>query len=354
MSRADAILSETVARLFAEQTSPALIGRLEDGVFPAALWQAIEANGLLDVLRAESGATLADAIAIARLSGRYAVPAPVVETMLARWLTEQAGLAAPPGPSTLAPMAPAEGLPQIVTRDQNVLLDGMLWRVPWARHCASLIVLAHGRGGYRVVLAQRAPAVRGHGQNLAGEPRDDVQFEATAVEADASAAAPDGLDPMALLARAALFRAAQLVGALELALEMSVRYAGERVQFGRPIGRFQAIQHMLAAMAGQVASASAALDAACGLAMHDPATLPVLPIAIAKARASSAAGEVAAGAHQIHGAIGFTREFALQQTTRRLLAWREEAGSEAYWHDWLGRLACVSGSAGLWPLIANG
>jgi acyl-CoA dehydrogenase len=66
------------------------------------------------------------------------------------------------------------------------------------------------------------------------------------------------------------------------------------------------------------------------------ATPDRLRVAVAKARTSEAALEVAALAHSIHGAIGFTAEFDLQLYTRRLHAWRQAAGSESYWQEVLG------------------
>ncbi|PTN43242.1 acyl-CoA dehydrogenase, partial [Achromobacter xylosoxidans] len=61
-----------------------------------------------------------------------------------------------------------------------------------------------------------------------------------------------------------------------------------------------------------------------------------LRVAVAKARCSEAALVVSELAHAVHGAIGFTEEYDLQLYTRRLHAWRQTAGSEAYWHDVAG------------------
>jgi acyl-CoA dehydrogenase len=90
-----------------------------------------------------------------------------------------------------------------------------------------------------------------------------------------------------LLALGAVMRSAQMAGALQRILEASVRYAGERVQFGRPIGRFQAVQQNLAVLAGHAAAATAAAEAAIEAAAQD---LAALPIAAAKIRAGEAAG----------------------------------------------------------------
>src|SRR5699024_8026443 len=115
----------------------------------------------------------------------------------------------------------------------------------------------------------------------------------------------------------------QLAGGMQRALDYSTQYASERNQFGRPLAKFQAIQQQLAAMATQVAAASAAADAAARSWGSDKSPFDV---SVAKARTGEAAGQVAAIAHQVHGAMGFTREHSLQFTTRRLWSWRDEFG----------------------------
>ncbi len=145
-----------------------------------------------------------------------------------------------------------------------------------------------------------------------------------------------------------------MVGALEHLLDESVRFAGERVQFGRPIGKFQAIQHMLAALASRTATAGMAADRAC-LAAERRDSDAWFEIAVAKVQAGEGAGEGARIAHQVHGAIGFTYEHALHFATRRLWAWRAEFGGEAQWAEELGRDAARRGAGALWSdLTARG
>ena len=142
-----------------------------------------------------------------------------------------------------------------------------------------------------------------------------------------------------------------MAGALEAVLALTVQYANDRVQFGRPIGKFQAVQQQLAVLAENVAAAgviaAAAVEAAAG--KGDPA----FAIAVAKARVGEAAGKVAEIAHQVHGAIGFTHEHRLHHLTRRLWSWRDEFGVESEWQQELGRLAAARGADGLWPLLTS-
>lgn len=115
--------------------------------------------------------------------------------------------------------------------------------------------------------------------------------------------------------------------------EMSLQYGNDRTQFGRSIGKFQAVQHQLAVMAEHVAAARIATAAAFRAGLAQPA---LLPAAIAKARASEAAALAANTAHAVHGAIGVTEEYDLQLYTRRLHGWLAH-GSEAYWRKWSAR-----------------
>ncbi|HMS04203.1 MAG TPA: acyl-CoA dehydrogenase family protein [Burkholderiaceae bacterium] len=137
------------------------------------------------------------------------------------------------------------------------------------------------------------------------------------------------------LAHRALVCAALLAGAMRAVFDRSLAYANDRVQFGRPLGKFQAIQHQLAVMAEEVFAARMAARlayVAADLRRIDPQR-----VAVAKARTSEAAVEVAAIAHAVHGAIGFTHESDLPLFTLRLHRWRQSAGSESYWHAELGR-----------------
>src|SRR5262249_54757249 len=138
-------------------------------------------------------------------------------------------------------------------------------------------------------------------------------------------------DRMAL--RAALVTA-QIAGAATRVLEMSLAHAQQRSQFGKPIGSFQAVQHQLSVMAEQACTACMAAQLRFASARHLP--VPSL-VAMAKHVAGEAAAVVAAGSHAVHGAIGITAEFDLQLYTRRLRAWRSEAGSPSYWAHRVGQ-----------------
>ena len=145
-----------------------------------------------------------------------------------------------------------------------------------------------------------------------------------------------------------MVRTVQIAGALSRALSLSVQYAQTRVQFGRPIGKFQAVQHNLAVLAGQAAAALAAADMATDALAGG---LDPLRVGAAQARAGEAASIAAGLAHQAHGAIGFTQEYELHFATRRLWSWRDEFGNEAEWNGVVGRAVLAAGPDGVWPLL---
>ena len=310
--------------------------------FDAALWQTLDETGLARLtLPADAGggaATFADAAVVLDAAGAHAARVPLVETDLqAGWLLHTAGIALPDGPLTLA--AGDLDIDRTLAR-----AAGTLHRVPWARAAAGVVLLA----GDHVLLFDRAGLTVTDGANLAEEPRDRLTVDG-AITAS-SVGEHVGAE---LRLRGALGRACLLAGAARGALTRSVRYAGERVQFGRPIGRFQAVQQQLALAAAEVAAASAAARSAAAAADTDGVLAARLPIAAAKSRTSEAAGAVARIAHQVHGAMGFTREHDLRLVTTRLWAWRDEDGSEAEWNGVVGGMALDAGADGLWPLLTG-
>ena len=344
----DNIIVDTATRIFRDLSQPATINDAESGVWPQALWDAIEQSGLTVAWVAEefggAGATMADGFAVLRAAGRFAAPVPLAETLMAGWLLARAGISAPSGALTIAPVH-ADGR---ITLGSDGRLAGRARRVPFARNAVHLAVLVHrGDGEPAVALVAAAGLPISHDQSLAGEPRDTVSFDGAIPET----VKPTDIDQDMLQRLGAAVRAQQMAGALEKILEQSVQYALDRSQFGRPIAKFQAVQHNLATLAGEVAAAGAAADlAAEACAGPDPG---MAEIAIAKVRAGEAAGNGAAIAHQVHGAMGFTYEHTLHHATRRLWSWREEFGNEAVWARHLGRMVAERGADQLWPFITE-
>lgn len=347
MSETRDLVREAAERLFEKHCGAETMRRADSGEFPQALWRALTEAGYTSALVPESaggaGLEMPDALSLLVSAGRHALPAPLAETMLAGWLLSSAGIEMPEGPHTVAPVREGDAL--VAKRDgADWRIEGTATRVPWARQCGTIAVVAQADGESVVALVAVAGCAIKDGHNVAGEPREELVFPGTKpLQAGASP-----ISAGALLALGAVMRSAQMAGALQSVLETSVQYARERVQFGRPIGRFQAIQQSLAVLAGHAAAASAAAEAAIEAVARGPDSLAV---AAAKIRAGEAAGIGAAIAHQVHGAIGFTQEHRLHYSTRRLWSWRDEFGNEAYWARRLGGVVAAAGADRLWQSI---
>jgi alkylation response protein AidB-like acyl-CoA dehydrogenase len=349
MDETDDIALDMASRLFAELEETGAARALAHGTFANAEWARIEELGFPLALVPEAlggiGMDPVHALGLLRLAGQHALALPLADTMLANALSALCDTAPAPGVSALA-LGRAGQLPALTRRSDGWHLAGQVAQVPWGRFAQNVAVVAQAPEGLGIVSLNEPPPVAQQGVNLADEPRDDLAFD-LAVPETAVARLPDAISHDALLARGAIIRSVLIAGALERVLAMCTRYALERVQFGKPIGRFQAIQQNLAVMAGHVVAARAAADLAAE-AWEDPGTLVV---GAAKVRTGEAAGAVAALAHQVHGAIGFAREHALHLFTRRLWSWRDEFGNEAFWARRVGALAQEAGPDGYWPLV---
>jgi acyl-CoA dehydrogenase len=332
MSEQRQLLGDSAARLFESRTELA--------------WDEIEELGVADILVAEkhggSGADWDDACAVLQAAGRWQIPLPLAEAMLARKLMAEASLEIPRSQVSIAPN-PAGTL----TRDaRGWKFSGVLTSVPWGRDVTHAITTVPYDGRPHVVVLAVADARVHEKMNLADEPRDDLRFANAAAQA-----APAGCrEAHSLFDYAALARTAQIAGALQSALERSVGYALERKQFGRPIGQFQAVQQQLAVLGAETAAATCASRSAAIAAGTREVSFE---IAAAKLRANQAIGVATAIAHQVHGAIGFTREYALRRATQRLWSWRSEYGNDRYWSERLGRAVIERGADSFWEHLTT-
>jgi len=348
MNELRTILADVVTRLFTERVTKEVIEAAEKGTWPAELWDAVEENGLtlplLPEAKGGAGGTWLDAHVVVTAAGRHAVPLPLAETIVGSWLLATAGLDVPSGPLTVAPVHREEAV-RLRRESGGWRASGTATRVPWGRSADHVVVVddVDGRAMVAIIAADNFRATPD--TNLAREPRDTIVFDRAPVVA---ATIAERVPSDAVWLYGALARSGQIAGGLEYVLAQATRYAGERKQFGRPIGAFQAIQHQLALLAGHTAAAGmAAANAFRAAERGDPA----FETAAAKARTGEAAGLGAGIGHQVHGAIGFTYEHALHFVTRRLWSWRAEFGGEGWWQAELGRAVARDGGQALWPYV---
>jgi len=170
----------------------------------------------------------------------------------------------------------------------------------------------------------------------------------------ATAGAPGDAAPAAALA---LGRCLQITGAMAAALELSVQYVQDRKQFGQPLAKFQAIQHSLALAAEEIAACTAITDLALACAVREGIAAARLPALLdaAVVVADRAVDVVYDICHQVHGAIGFTREYALHRHSLDLLRWRDALllmrGGELRAAERLGDRALAAGS--VWRAVTT-
>ena len=347
MSEQTAILEQSIGRLFTDLMAHGMPDSHTEETL-RKLWEKIENLGIPSFFLPEEmggfGGDWRDAGVVFRLLGRHALPAPVGETMLARRWLRRAGVDIPDGPITLAGCARVTFATDAQTR---LTFSGSVTAAPWGAQAPWLLVAWREHRSEQWALLPTALAARVDAcANAADEPRATLHFDAAPVAAHWR----DETANQSLCAGGALLRAAQMAGALETLLQLSIDYANERQQFGRAIGKFQAIQQQLAVLAQESAAAACAAASACLAADCGDADFE---IAAAKLRANRAAAQATAIAHQVHGAIGFTREHSLHHFTLRLLAWRGEFGNDRHWALHLGRHIARQNPRGLWHLLTE-
>ena len=340
------LFESTIERVLSDLCTSDLLREAESGEWPVALWRTLEDNGFplagAPEMVGGADACWSDLFVIIRALGRFVAPVPLAEMIVGNWLLEQSGLNAR---SDILSIASESNLTLVGAR-----VSGELRQVPWGRFADSVVTLANDEAGQlNVVLLDVATAERvRQGTNIASEARDQLSFSSAAIVM--STLLPAHLDGDVLLAAGAMVRSAQISGAINELLVMTASYAGERKQFGKPIAAFQAIQQQLAVLAEQAAAASVAAEAAFAGADQG---IPTFSVAAAKISASDAASQAAAIGHSVHGAIGFTQEYALHNLTRRLWSWRSEFGSSTFWSKALGKHVCAAGAEAFWPMLTN-
>ena len=299
-----------------------------------------------------NGGSLADALAVVQGTAYAGASTPLIEGPIqAGWLLAQAGLSFP----WTSDLAVAAGAGTVRSDSAGAALTGTIDGIGWPGQATTLVVPVERDG--RLHVATLAVADLGRldvGANTAGEPvARSVRLDGVPVRQ----LAPTGLDFEAaretLARRGALARAVALSGAMRRAAELTIEYAAQRSQFGQPINRFQAVQAHLTRLASEAQRVAVLVDAAqAALGEDADPPLDFALVAAARTLAGNAAMVSGRTAHQVHGAIGVTMEYALQRHTRRLWEWAAADGTSARWAGRLGARA-VSGDLAAWELITG-
>lgn len=334
----DPDLLDMMDRVFAEfrATHPAAESVRRD----AGLWRRLDDLGLVRLTGAEerggSGAGWYEAAELLAAAVRHGVRVPLAEhDLLACWLRDAAGLPGDDAVRTVCVLDP----------------HGVARRVPWASGADRMLLVWNSGERWDVADAEAQTLQITAGANMIGEPRDTV-----VADLDALGGVPlpgELMDQFRL--KSALVRSIQVCAALDRILQLSIEHADARIQFGRSLSKFQAVQNLIADIAAEAALARAATEAALTAAITSGWSAPQLNFLVAAARscAGHATSVVVRNAHQVHGAIGTTREHRLHEFTRAALAWRSEFGSLRHWDEQVTEAALQAGRAGLWSLISG-
>jgi acyl-CoA dehydrogenase len=309
--------------------------------FDDDLWRNLEETGLARLTSTPDLDAGPEQLAVVlRGIARHAGAVPIAETdALAAWLGNTAGIDLPAGPLTVA----------ITEADAPNGRIAAAAEVPWASASVAVVLLARSGDSARVGILDLASTSITDGHNLAGEPRDRLTFDVAADElSEADPAIADEL-----LLRGSWCRCMQIIGALDAAAAMSVAHTRERIQFGRALSKFQAVQHALAAMAGEIERARAVATLAVAAAADYGFSAFETEYAVTAARVTvgRAVTPVTTIAHQLHGAIGVTDEHPLWSATMRAQSWASDYGTTVGHARRLGRMAL--GAAEPWNLVVG-
>ena len=312
----DQLAINDAAREMLVETCPttSLRAMLKDGrAIDEARWQTICEMGLLGLLAPEAaggmGMGLTDFVGIAEAAGYVALPEPLVEL---------AGITIP-----LLARLRGEGF-----ADAGDLLGSALG--------GNFIALGHPAGSLVANADSAIALLLGDGNDLHLPEQVDVQIERQesfdpfrrlfAVQWSASSATKVGTDWGDTAERGALLAAAQMIGLAQRCIDISVAYAKDRTQFGKPIGSYQAVKHLIATAQVKIEFARPVVHAAA-------AELPLgtlasrARVAHAKIAAGAAADCAARAAVQVHGAMGMTWEVDVHFFLKRITALNQAWGT---------------------------
>jgi acyl-CoA dehydrogenase len=303
------------------------------------LWHTIGELGLATIGIPEdvggSGGSIKDLMVVIRELARAGIGTPIVEASMAAFVI------GPPEPDSFDTVVVGSnvnlGAPTVTAR-----LDA----VPFGSE-ANRLVLVGDRDSAEVALARKSVTIWAS-TDVGGLPTGQVELDGAQLRC-----LPNAPEATAIVERLTLGRAASLLGSCGGAYELTRRYVAERRQFGSPLIDIPAVASALAQMTVRIRHAESAVDRAIDLCVESdvPALRRLSAVASARVATADCATMVARTTHQLHGAVGVTREYGLHRYTRRIWAWRDADVSEASWLDCVGTMALDVDEDTLWNQV---
>jgi acyl-CoA dehydrogenase len=303
------------------------------------LWSQIQELGLTAIGIAEeaggSGGGFDDLVVAIRELAREGIATPIVEASSAAF-----AIGVPPQ-GTFDTI--------VVNRVVNLAaptLTADLGSVPFAAEAGRVVIIGDSDIA-AVPLLQDGVDIK-ESSDVAGHPAGHVRLD----QASHQPLTPPP-DADAVIERLSLARSAALLGSACGAYDLTRHYVTDRQQFGAALIKIPAVSAALAQMAVRIRNAQSALDRAISVCIGDAPPLRRFA-AVGSARIATAgmATQVARTAHQLHGAVGVTREYGLHRHTRNLWAWRDADESERMWSSRFGAVVLSVGEATLWDQIS--
>ena len=283
-----------------------------------------------------AGMTLTDIIPIIQLSAQYGTPIPFIETIISNFLLSELNIKAENDFITLA------------NKTENILIknnkiSGNFKSIPYLNLAEKILVETEIKNQKYIILFKKGGKLTLQ-KNFLSEPKFDL--DASELEIISMMEKPEPIDVQNLLINV---RSIQSFGAMEKILKLCIEYCSQRKQFGRTLSKFQMIQNHISEIALEVAASGASLST---LKNNNKNFYNLKSTAIPKIRTGIASGKVIALSHQVHGAMGFTKEYELSYFTKALNSWRNEFGNEIYWQNILGKLF-LNQNKNFWEFLNN-
>ena len=283
-----------------------------------------------------AGMTLTDIIPIIQLSAQYGTPVPFIETIISNFLLSELNIKAENDFITLT------------NKTENILIkknkiSGNFKSIPYLHLAEKILVETEIKNQKYIILFKKGGKLTLE-KNFLSEPKFDL--DASELEIISMMEKPEPIDVQNLLINV---RSIQSFGAMEKILKLCIEYCSQRKQFGRTLSKFQMIQNHISEIALEVAASGASLST---LKNNNKNFYNLKSTAIPKIRTGIASGKVIALSHQVHGAMGFTKEYELSYFTKALNSWRNEFGNEIYWQNILGKLF-LNQNKNFWEFLNN-
>ena len=268
------------------------------------------------------------------MSAQYGTPIPFIETIISNFLLSELNI------------KPENDFITLTNKTENILIkkdkiSGDFKSIPYLNLAEKILVETEIKNQKLIILFKKGGKLKLQ-KNFLSEPKFDL--DASELEIISMMEKPEQIDVQNLLINV---RSIQSFGAMEKILKLCIEYCSQRKQFGRTLSKFQMIQNHISEIALEVAASGASLST---LKNNNKKFYDLKSTAIPKIRTGIASGKVIALSHQVHGAMGFTKEYELSYFTKALNSWRNEFGNEIYWQNILGKLF-LNQNKNLWEFL---